>query len=197
MKLFFCCNPSCTIHQQCLEQICHQLVQCLKVAADSTIPCRGQGRRPRVAGWSQFVKSELVASQWWYKLWIEAGSPAAGVLFQLKKLAHRRYKYAVRRVRRREEYAKRARLAEALLNDPSRSFWSEVQRFFENINQPFLQSLTMSLAQIILLSCGVIALKSFTILLMVQILMSCWILLNLVSPLLILVRFLYLLKLFG
>ena len=129
-EVVFCCNPSCTIHQQCLEQICHQLVQCLKVAADSTIPCRGQGRRPRVAGWSQFVKSELVASQWWYKLWIEAGSPAAGVLFQLKKLAHRRYKYAVRRVRRREEYAKRVRLAEALLNDPSRSFWSEVQRFF-------------------------------------------------------------------
>ena len=55
---------------------------------------------------------------------MDAGSPSAGVLFQLKKHAHRRYKYAVRRGRRKQK-----RLAEALLNDPNRNFWSEVRRF--------------------------------------------------------------------
>jgi len=59
------------------------------------------------------VKPELAASQWWYKLWVDA------VLFQLKKLAHRRYKYAVCRVRRTEQYLKSTRLAEALLDDPN------------------------------------------------------------------------------
>jgi len=61
-------------------------------------------------------------------LWLEAGSPSAGVLFQLKKRAHRRYKYAVRRVKWREDHIKQMRLAEALLNDPNRNFWSEVHR---------------------------------------------------------------------
>ena len=60
---------------------------------------------------------------------MDAGSPSAGVLFQLKKCAHRRYKYAVRQVRRKEEYLKQTRLAKALLNDPNRNFWSEVHRF--------------------------------------------------------------------
>ena len=50
--------------------------------------------------------------------------------FSLKTAcAHRRYKYAVPRVRRKEEYLKQTRLAEALLNDPNCNFWSEVCRF--------------------------------------------------------------------
>ena len=49
--------------------------------------------------------------------------------FSLKRHAHRRYKYAVHQVRRKEEYLKRIRLAEAMLNDHNRNFWSEVRRF--------------------------------------------------------------------
>ena len=129
-EVVFCCNPSCTVHRQLLEEVSDQLVKCLQQAAKSPIPPRGPGRRRKVAGWSEFVKPELAASQWWYKLWREAGSPSAGVLFQLKKRAHRRYKYAVRRVRRRAEHIKCDRLAEAMLNDPNRGFWSEARRFF-------------------------------------------------------------------
>ena len=88
-----------------------------------------------MAGWSQFVKSELEASRWWYKLWIDAGSPSAGVLFQLKKRAHRRYKYAVHRVRRRQEHIKQMKLAEALLKDPTHNFWTEVH-FFAGSHKP-------------------------------------------------------------
>ena len=51
------------------------------------------------------------------------------MLFQLKKRAHRRYKYAVHHVKRREGHIEQVRLPEALLNDPSRNFWSEVHRF--------------------------------------------------------------------
>ena len=104
--IVLCCNPSCTSHQTLLVEISNQLVTCLKSAADFTIPSAGAGRHPRVAGCSQFVKPELTASQWWHKLWVDAGSPSAGVLFQLKKRAHMRYKYAVRQVRRKEEYLK-------------------------------------------------------------------------------------------
>jgi len=68
------------------------------------------------------VKPELAASQWWWKLWVDAGWTSAGVLFQLKKLAHRRYKYAVCRIRRTEQHLKSTRLAEALPADPNRYF---------------------------------------------------------------------------
>ena len=142
-----CCDPACTAHQQQLEQVCDQLVKCLKVAGNCSIPGKGPGKRPRIAGWSQFVKPELQASQWWHKLWLEAGSPSAGVLFQLKKHYHRRYKYAVRRVRRRQDQIKRTKLAESLLKDPNRGFWSEVHRHFGNSKatpSPVVDSVTGS-----------------------------------------------------
>ena len=49
--------------------------------------------------------------------------------FSLKRRAHRRYKYAVHQVRRKEEYLKQRMLAEAMLNDSNCNFWSEVRRF--------------------------------------------------------------------
>ena len=81
----FCCTPSCSDHQHLLEEVGAQFVSGLKAAADSSIPSSGCGWCPRVAGWSQFVRPELETSHWWYKLWLEAGSPSAGVLFKLKK----------------------------------------------------------------------------------------------------------------
>ena len=45
------------------------MITCLQSAADSTIPSAGTGQHPSIAGWSQFVKLELSASRWWYKLW--------------------------------------------------------------------------------------------------------------------------------
>ena len=109
-NVVLCCEPSCTTHQDLLEGVCIKLVCSLKAAAESSIPRSGQRRRTGVAGWSQFIKSELEASRWWYKLWIDAGSPSAGVLFQLKKRTYRRYKYAVRCVRRRQEHIKQMKL---------------------------------------------------------------------------------------
>jgi len=64
-----------------------------------------------------------------YKLlWVDAGSPSAGVLLQLKKLAHKRYKDAVRRVGKRE-HLKNTRMAKVLLDDPNCNFWPEVHQF--------------------------------------------------------------------
>ena len=39
-------------------------VDCLKAAVDSSIPSKGPGKHPYIAGWSQFVKPELQTSQW-------------------------------------------------------------------------------------------------------------------------------------
>ena len=127
-EVVLCCNPTCSVHQNQLEDVCANLVSGLRDAARTTIPSSRSGRRRRIAGWSQLVKPELDSCRWWYNLWLDAGSPSAGVLFQLKKRAHRRYKYAVRRARRREEHTKQTKLAEALLNDPTCKFWSEVRR---------------------------------------------------------------------
>ena len=145
-------------------------MKCLKEAADSSIPCRGLGLHRKVAGWSEFVKPD---SQWGYKLWLEAGCPSAGVLFQLKKHAHRRYKYAVRQVRRRAEYITCNRLAEAMLNILIAVSGLKLGDFSVSVLRLLPLLLTMFLDRITLPNYGATALRSCTILQMVQLLLSC------------------------
>ena len=54
----------------------------------------------KAVGMIMFVKFKLKAD-FWYWVWTEAGSPKSGVLF--KKHAKSRYKYQIRKLKRREE----------------------------------------------------------------------------------------------
>ena len=170
-----CCNPACTVHQQQLKQVCDQLVDCLKVAANRSIPGIAPGKHSCIAGWSQFVKLELQASQWWHKLWLDSSSPTAGVLFHIKKHCHCRYKYSVRRVRRRQDHIKSAKLAEALLQNHNRNFWSKVHQFSGNKKHLYLQLLIMLQALTILPIYSPTTSRNCLILLTVQPLQNCWI----------------------
>ena len=69
-----------------------------------------------LAGWSEEVKPIREKSLLWSKIWHEAGCPSTGVLFQLKKHAKARYKYAVRRLRRKQDQLRSRKMAEAFLS---------------------------------------------------------------------------------
>ena len=82
--------------------------------------------RKNLAYWHDSRDPAQQRSKFWYKVWCDAGYPSSGVLFQLMKHAKQRYKYKVRRLQHRQEYLRHERMAEALLRDPTRDFWSEV-----------------------------------------------------------------------
>ena len=65
------------------------------------------------------------ASNFWYKIWEEAGCPNAGVLFQIKRNAKRRYKYEVRRLVHRQ---KQNELATSFAEKRMNSFWTHVRK---------------------------------------------------------------------
>ena len=63
-----CIDPTCLIHNSVLDQLCSQLVNCLMVSADRTIPkCVGK----RSAGWNEEVRSLKGKSILWNKIWHE------------------------------------------------------------------------------------------------------------------------------
>jgi len=68
----------------------------------------------RVPGWNDAARHLKNKATFWHKLWCDAGSPSSGVLHQLKLAAKRRYKYEVRRLKRRQSHIRRRRMAEAL-----------------------------------------------------------------------------------
>ena len=105
-----CTNPACSEHCNLLDHLCVQVIDSLIQCADCAIPKRG-GKH--LAGWSEEVKPIREKSLLWSKIWHEAGCPSTGVLFQLKKHAKARYKYAVRRLRRKQDQLRSRKMAEA------------------------------------------------------------------------------------
>ena len=169
--IVLCCNPLCTSHQTLLDEMSYELVTCLKSAADLTVPSAGTGRHSRVAGWSQFVKPELTASQWWHKLWVDAGSPSAGVLFQLMLIGGTNMLFI-------ESGEKRSISSEqGLLKLCSviqiATFGLKCVGLLAIINLFLHLFLMVSLVQKILLTCGAVTSNSSTILLMAQLPQTC------------------------
>ena len=125
-----CCEPGCTMHCELLDQIGIELTDCLLSCAAGVIPLSG-GRvsGKKLAYWHDSAGPARQRSKFWYNVWREAGYPSSGVLFQLKRNAKKRYKYEVRRLQRRQDYLRHKRMmAEALLRNPCRDFWSEVPK---------------------------------------------------------------------
>ena len=122
-----CSNPYCLLHRELLNSICHELVHSLLTSAEATIP--HVRFKKGVAGWNDEIRPLREKSLLWNRLWRENGCPQVGVLFQLRKHAKSRYRYAVRRVLRNQDKLRHKKLADALLEDKSRNFWQEVKQF--------------------------------------------------------------------
>ena len=86
------------------RQICrHTIVNILLDCAHSSIPSISSTPR-RLAGWNDGPSELRRETNFWHKVWEEAGCPSSGFLFNIKKNAKSRYKYAVRRIKRRQNH---------------------------------------------------------------------------------------------
>ena len=109
-----------------MDKFCDDLACCLDHAARKTLPLTHP--TSTVAGWNHSARGLKEKANFWHRVWKQAGSPSAGVLHQLKKLARSRYKYEVRRLKRRELHIRRGKMAQALASSNTRSFRQQVQR---------------------------------------------------------------------
>ena len=86
------------------------------------------GGKRSVAGWNDGTQTLKADANFWYRVWSEAGCPCTGVLFEIKKKAKHRFKYAVRSLRRQKRSIVRRKLAYKRAHCHSRDFWAEVGR---------------------------------------------------------------------
>ena len=123
-----CCNPHFTEHCDLLDEYALWFVQCLLDCALLWMPLRNSGGKRSVAGWNDGTQTLKADANFWYRVWSEAGWRCSGVLFEIKTKAMRRFKYAVRLLRRQKRFNIRRKLAYKLAHCPSRDFWAEVGR---------------------------------------------------------------------
>ena len=90
-------------------------------ASHATIPMVGGGQdrvKPDsgcVPGWKEQVAPQRKDSLFWHSIWLSAGRPNHGQLFQIMKATRNRFQYALRRVRRAADAIKAQKLFEASL----------------------------------------------------------------------------------
>lgn len=121
-----CKQISCSEHSDMIAQYHNQLIQACIIAGRQSIP--SVRKRPRKAGWEEFVSPSQQDAIQWNRLWVDSGKPNTGWLFDMRNSSRREYKRVSRWVVRNQDKLKADRMATALLDNRSRDFWSEVKR---------------------------------------------------------------------
>ena len=91
-------------------------------------PCSTPSSPCNLTGWNDGTNATKKASCFWHKVWVEAGRPSSGALFNIKREAKRSFKSSVRRLKRRQQYLVRDKLAKSFASKKKDTFWSEVKR---------------------------------------------------------------------
>jgi exonuclease III len=127
-----CCKDAS--HHSAIGQYSEAITKACLSAAESNIPHTSDRHTEskRVPGWNERVEPKRQKSLFWHGLWVDCGRPRNGVVADCMRRTRADYHYAVRQVKREEDLIVRDRIANALIVDPSRSFWTEVKKIRNN-----------------------------------------------------------------
>ena len=128
-----CCNVVCTSHHVMLDNYAHQLVNTLLECSYCCFPCHDMSPNPhKIIGWNDDLKKLEEDANFWYRVWDQAEHPSTGALFTLKKATKRKYKSAVRGLKRKQKLLLRKKMASSFSGQKKKGFWSMVRR----LNRP-------------------------------------------------------------
>ena len=135
--------PCCVV---CTDLTCHDISHseavnnyanhitdaCIK-AADKCIPrTRDRQSSGCIPGWSEYIKPLRDKSLFWHGIWLVCNRPKTGAVADCMRRTRAAYHYAIRQLKRDENSIIRERVAEAIINDGGRNFWSEIKRIRSN-----------------------------------------------------------------
>ena len=100
-------------HSEAVHNYANHITGACTKAADTCIPLRDK-------------------SLFWHGLWIDCNRPKTGVVADCMRRTRAAYHYAVRQLKKDESSIVRERVAEAILSDGGRNFWSEIKRIRSN-----------------------------------------------------------------
>ena len=117
-----CHNVHCQSHEHVdgIEEYTLNILEAMEKAGHECLPKSGGGgmvgKKLKLPGWSEHVKPYADESNFWYKLWLSAGKPGAGDLFENMKQSKRQFKFAVRRLKRCKDKIQNHKFTSLLLS---------------------------------------------------------------------------------
>ena len=108
-----------------IDKLCKNIVDSCIVAGECFPVCK---KRKKLPYWGSKVKPFKDDAIFWRNIWLQCNKPTSGIIYDLMKRTKQQYHYAVRRLKRRSDDLIKSRMAEAIVNNKSRDFWSEVKK---------------------------------------------------------------------
>ena len=140
-EILNCSIHDCSIHHEVLDSYTHSLISVLDSCSRLCFPSyTHSSASPRLPGWNDGTGKLREISVFWHRVWVEAGCPSPGVPFNIKRKAKTRFKYAVRRLKRRRDFLVREKLACAFTARNKQKFWSEV-RHLNHVKKSYAPSI--------------------------------------------------------
>ena len=119
------CRDSNCVNKDHANYLCNaynEIVKCLCDASESLYQCKNKVHNSR-PGWNEHVSELHSAAR---EPWVEAGKNRQGRLFELKKRANARFKYALRFIKNNENVMRADSVARKL-QGKSYEFWKEIK----------------------------------------------------------------------
>ena len=135
-RLQSCVTPNCTEHNHSLDSYARNFLSTLLDCARQCFPQHSSSPR-RLVCWNDTSCSKLKqTTNFWYRLWEDAGHPSSGVLFQIKKNTKTRYKYEIRRLKRRQNVLLQDKFASLFASKKKDDFWSQIRQLNRSCPSP-------------------------------------------------------------
>ena len=128
-----CINPQCdkrSEHCRSIQLFHDSIIDKCLISSELCIPhTSDKGHRPsNIAGWNDIVKPYKEASIFWHNVWKDCGSPRNAAIADVMRRARAQYHKIVKQVKKDQNIIQRDKMAESLLEDKGRSFWSEIRK---------------------------------------------------------------------
>ena len=126
-SIYDCVCTDCSHDHHFLDSYAQDLVSILLQSAEQFIPVHSRSSSRKLVGWNYQACHLKKECNFWYKVWVEAGSPTSGALFNIRNRAKRQYKHEVCRLKRDQQHLLKRKLASSFAAKRKHNFWSAIK----------------------------------------------------------------------
>jgi len=119
----------CKEHADDIDHYYSAIIASYIKAASRCIPTTN---KPKIAGWNDHVRHFKDQSIVWHWIWLDNGCPHHGLISDIKRKIHAKYKQAVKLVKRNQSDMRAAKLATALQSQDKCNFCCEMKHINNN-----------------------------------------------------------------
>ena len=124
-----CKNVFCEDHKYEIFDFYHEIIDAINIAEDHCIPrVKPNCSKREMPGWNAFVKPIRERCIFWHGIWKNIGSPASGIVSDIRRLTRRKYHKAIQYIKYNKDSMIRYKIAKSVREASTCDFWKEIKK---------------------------------------------------------------------